>query len=294
MSDPSKSVDEWKGWKEWGTVTLQTNGAYPEIGLLTLNRPEKLNAVSVEMMDDLHGCLEFLSHAFDCRVLVIRGAGKLFCSGVDLTTRPEAEQALDWAEFPDKVKTSWQIQHELSSVIAKLRRIPQPIISAVHRVAVGVGMAIANASDIVVASKGTRFINAFIKIGFSGADCGSSYFLPQDSRVPPERRASVLGPGLIGGRGPWLGIREFPRREGRGRGSPGRGVRGRVHADPKPPWVAVDQGGPELQHGCRGAGGSHQARGQEPGVVRGDGGCPGGCHGLFREEKAQLRFPLTG
>ncbi len=179
MSDPSEVVGEWKDWKEWGTVRLQTNGAYPEIGLLTLNRPEKLNAISVEMMDDLHGCLEFLSHAFDCRVVVVRGAGRLFCSGVDLTTRPEAEQALDWAEFPDKVKTSWQIQHELSSVIAKLRRIPQPIITAVHRVAVGVGMAFANASDIVVASKGTRFINAFIKIGFSGADCGSSYFLPR-------------------------------------------------------------------------------------------------------------------
>jgi enoyl-CoA hydratase/carnithine racemase len=131
------------------------------------------------MMEDLHGCLDFLNRAFDCRVLVMRGAGRLFCSGADLTTSPEGEQAADWARFPDKVKTFWQLQHELSSAIAKLRRIPQPVIAAVHKVAVGAGMAFANASDIVIASKGTRFINAFIKIGVSGADCGSSYFLPR-------------------------------------------------------------------------------------------------------------------
>jgi len=131
------------------------------------------------MIEDLNKCLDFLNHAFDCRVVVIRGAGRLFCSGADLTTSADGEQELDWARFPDKVKAFWQMQHELSSIFAKLRRIPQPIIAAVHRVAVGAGMALANASDLVVASKGTRFINAFIKIGFSGADCGSSYFLPR-------------------------------------------------------------------------------------------------------------------
>jgi len=97
MSNPSKSVEEWEGWKEWSTITLQTNAAYPEIGLLTLNRPERLNAVNPAMMEDLHACLDFLSHAFDCRVVVMRGAGRLFCSGADLTTSPEGDQAVDWA-----------------------------------------------------------------------------------------------------------------------------------------------------------------------------------------------------
>ncbi len=179
MPVPSKSAVDWRGWKEWRTLTLETNEAFPAIGRLTLNRPEKLNSINPAMMEDLHGCLDFLNHAFDCRVVVIRGAGRLFCSGADLTTSPEGEQSFDWARFPDKVKTFWQMQHELSSAIAKLRRIPQPIITAVHRAAVGAGMALANASDLVVASKGTRFINAFIKIGVSGADCGSSYFLPR-------------------------------------------------------------------------------------------------------------------
>ena len=179
MSVQSKSAGEWRGWKEWSTLTLETNEAFPAIGLLTLNRPERLNSVNPAMMQDLHGCLDFLNHAFDCRVVVIRGAGRLFCSGADLATSPEGQQSFDWARFPDKVKTFWQMQHELSSAIAKLRRIPQPVITAVHRAAVGAGMALANASDLVVASKGTRFINAFIKIGVSGADCGSSYFLPR-------------------------------------------------------------------------------------------------------------------
>lgn len=178
QKDP-KVRHDWNDWKDWKTLRLQTHATYPEIGLLTLNRPDRLNAVGPAMMDDLHACFDFLNHAFDCRVVVLRGEGRLFCSGADLTTGFEGEQQVDWADFPDKVKTFWQMQHELSSAIAKMRRIPQPFICAVHRAAVGVGMAFANASDIVVASRKTRFINAFIKIGVSGADCGSSYFLPR-------------------------------------------------------------------------------------------------------------------
>lgn len=170
---------QWNGWREWETLKLDTHREYPEIGLLTLNRPEKLNAVDLTMMDNLHACLDFLDRAFDCRVLVVCGAGRLFCSGADLTTDPGGGARYDWAHFPDKVKGFWQMQHTLSTAMAKLRRIPQPVIAAVHRAAVGAGMAIANAADIVVASRNTRFINAFIKIGVGGADCGSSYFLPR-------------------------------------------------------------------------------------------------------------------
>ena len=179
MSEIPENINEWNDWKAWETIKLETNAAYPEIGLLTLNRPDRLNAVNSEMMDDLHGCLDFLNHGFDCRVLVIRGEGKHFCSGADLTTTFADDPKFDWQKFPDKVKIFWQLQHELATVMSGLRRIPQPVITAVHGAAVGAGMAMANASDIVVAAKGARFINAFIKIGVSGADCGSSYFLPR-------------------------------------------------------------------------------------------------------------------
>jgi enoyl-CoA hydratase/carnithine racemase len=179
MADTADDISLWQAWKQWETLKLETNQAFPEIGLLTLNRPDKLNAINVAMMDDLNACLAFLDHAFDCRVLILCGTGRVFCSGADLTTGLEGETRFDWTRFPDKVKTFWQMQHELSFVMAKLRRIPQPVIAAVHGAAVGAGMALANASDLVVASRGTRFINAFIKIGVSGADCGSSYYLPR-------------------------------------------------------------------------------------------------------------------
>ena len=179
MTEIPENINEWNDWKEWKTVILQKNGAHPEIGLLTLNRTDQLNAVNDGMIDDLHSCLDLLNRAFDCRVVVLCGAGKMFCAGVDLTSTTEGEQQYDWARFPDKVKTFWQMQHEISSLIAKVRRIPQPVVAAVHRAAVGAGMALVNASDIVVASRSTKFINAFIKIGVSGVDCGSSYFLPR-------------------------------------------------------------------------------------------------------------------
>jgi len=179
MAEDTDKTMLWQEWKDWATLKLQTNREFPEIGLLTLNRPHKLNAVDVAMIADLNDCLDFLGRAFDCRVLVLAGAGRVFCSGADLTTSLEGDSRHDWTRFPDKVKSFWQLQHELSFGIAKLRRIPQPVIAAVHGAAVGAGMALANASDLVVAARGTRFINAFIKIGVSGADCGSSYFLPR-------------------------------------------------------------------------------------------------------------------
>jgi len=179
MQESQTPAAEWNPWKQWDTIRLETNAASPEIGLMTLNRPDKLNAVNLAMMQDLHACLDFLNHAFDCRVVILRGAGRIFCAGADLTSSPAGDAGYDWAKFPDKVKSFWQMQHELSSAILKFRRIPQPVLAAVHGAAVGAGMAFCNASDIVIATRGAKFVNAYIKIGVSGADCGSSYFLPR-------------------------------------------------------------------------------------------------------------------
>ena len=171
MSEACEPLEQFNDWKQWQTLTLQTNQEFPEIGLLTLNRPQSLNAIDDTMIADLHACLDFLDHAFDCRVVIVHGAGRLFCAGIDLKASMLGEQNYDWADFPDKVKIFWQKQHEMSSVITKMRRIPQPVVAAVHGAAVGAGMAMVNASDIVFASRSAKFINAFIKIGVSGADC---------------------------------------------------------------------------------------------------------------------------
>ncbi len=179
MSDKKSNINQWDEWKSLETIKLETNNAYPEIGLLTLNNPEKLNSISTIMIDNMHTCLDILNRGFDCRVVIIQGEGRMFCAGTDLSLAFSSEKEPDWCEFPDNVKRSWQIQHELSSMFVKMRRIPQPIIAAVHGAAVGGGMGIVNASDIVFAAKNAKFINAFVKIGVSGADCGSSYFLPR-------------------------------------------------------------------------------------------------------------------
>ena len=190
MTDSPNNLNNWDALNTWETLILDTNQTYPEIGLLTLNRPDKLNAVNEAMVADLHDCQKFLSREFDIRVLIIRGAGRLFCAGVDLTSGLNFdEDTYNWLKFPDKVKALWQFQHEIGATISGFRKIPQPVIAAVHGAAVGDGMAMANAADIVVATRKSRFINAFIKIGLSGADCGSSYFLP---RILGFHRAAEL------------------------------------------------------------------------------------------------------
>jgi enoyl-CoA hydratase/carnithine racemase len=170
----------WQEWKNWDTLLLQTHPEYPEIALLTLNRPENVNSVNLQMISDLYNCFEFLETAYDCRVVIFNGAGRMFCAGLDLMEDPlKSTEEHDFNNFPDAPKQIFQRQKHSSEVIVKLRRIPQPVVAAVHHAAAGFGMAFTNASDIVVASKKTKFLNSFIKIGFGGGDMGSSYFLPR-------------------------------------------------------------------------------------------------------------------
>lgn len=169
----------WNEWKTFKTITLKSNAAYPEIGLLTLNRPDQLNSVNAHMINDLNECLHNLMNSFDCRVLILAGEGKIFSAGLDLTMVGQKEVDYEWQNFKDPIKSGWQVAVEISSLFTRLRKIPQPVIVAAHGAAIGMGMALANAADIVVASKKTKFVNAFINVGVSGADCGSSYFLPR-------------------------------------------------------------------------------------------------------------------
>jgi enoyl-CoA hydratase/carnithine racemase len=176
----SEDAKKWNDLKTWNTITLKTNQLYPEIGLMTLNRPEKFNAMDAEMINDTNECFNFLMRAFDCRVLILNGAGKLFCSGVDLSfVGADTEGTYEWQKFQDRIKKVVQRQEEIGAMFLNVRKIPQPVIAAVHGAAVGLGIAFTNAADLVFAGKGTRFINAFIKIGVSGAECGTSFFLPR-------------------------------------------------------------------------------------------------------------------
>ena len=142
------------------------------IGLLTLNRPEKLNALNERMIEELEQLFDELASSNTTRVLILAGAGeKGFCSGLDM------KEALSLFEQPAEVIYDYQFRG--SQLYCKMRWLPQPIISAIHGAASGAGFSFAMASDVRIITPQARFNAAYINIGLGGADLASSYFLPK-------------------------------------------------------------------------------------------------------------------
>ena len=162
---------------------LRENG----IGILTLNRPEKLNAISFQMEEELHQILDKLMINLECRVLIFRGAGRAFSAGTDLQEglilnskkNPDGYEKFYFLNVSEPLKRKMYHQWRITQIIMKMRKIPQPIIAAVHGSVAGGGFGFAMAADIRIASEDVNFINASINIGLTGADMGSSYFLPR-------------------------------------------------------------------------------------------------------------------
>jgi len=171
------------------------------IGILTLNRPKSLNALSFQMVEDLHDLLDKLMVNLDCRVLILRGAGRAFCAGLDLKEsnilerrkKPPEFKKFYFLDVPESVKSRWYFQQRISQIIVKMRKISQPIIAIIQGPASGGGFTLTLASDVRIASENARFNNAFIKIGVSGADLGSTYFLPR--LIGLSRAAEILYTG---------------------------------------------------------------------------------------------------
>jgi len=162
---------------------LKENG----IGILSLNRPKKLNAISFQMEEELHQVLDNLMVNLDCRVLILKGEGRAFCAGTDLheglflNTKkvPEGYDKFYFLNVSETVKKKMYHQGRITQIIVKMRKISQPIIAIIQGAAAGGGFGFAMASDIRIVSKNAKFINANINIGLSGADVGGSYFLPR-------------------------------------------------------------------------------------------------------------------
>ena len=131
------------------TVTVEQAN---DVATLTLNRPDKLNALSDEMVDTFFGALDNIA-ASDTRVVIITGAGRGFCSGADLRGGPQER------EFRRVVGT------EYNPLITAIRGLPKPVIAAVNGVAAGAGASLAFAADLIVAAEEARFIMAFARIG---------------------------------------------------------------------------------------------------------------------------------
>ncbi|MBX9921190.1 MAG: enoyl-CoA hydratase/isomerase family protein [Mycolicibacterium frederiksbergense] len=154
---------------------LELTHPRPEIAVITLNRPEKLNALSSTLVEELHNTLDTIKADNDCRVVVLTGAGRGFCAGLDLTDpdRPAVSAGL---EAP---RAGMRWQERIAELTVKLHRLRQPVIAAVNGPAYGGGFALAMAADIRIAARSARFCTQFIKLGLGGCDIGVSYTLPR-------------------------------------------------------------------------------------------------------------------
>ena len=140
---------------------------------VTLNRPERLNALDETLTTALRRYFEDLYGDSACRIVVLRGAGRGFCAGADLASD------LTRRVQQDGVGAALKVQRDVRNVMLAMRRCPQPIVALLHGAAVGGGFVLALASDIRLAAHGTRMNAAFIKIGLGGCDVGVSYLLPR-------------------------------------------------------------------------------------------------------------------
>jgi enoyl-CoA hydratase/carnithine racemase len=151
------------------TLSIRKDGA---VDHLTLNRPDSLNALNRRMVDELLDYFGALYWDKSVRVVVMRGAGKAYCAGLDLKER-------DNSAGPNTPANGLTRQRQISEIVMRMRRCPQAIISLVHGPACGGGFALALASDIRIAGASARMNAAFIRIGLSACDIGVSYFLPR-------------------------------------------------------------------------------------------------------------------
>ena len=152
------------------------------VATVTLDRPDKLNALTFESYADLRDLIAELPHHQDVRVLVIRGAGRGFCGGGDVN---EIIGELIKMEPRDLMRFTKMT----GDVIRAMRECPIPIISAVHGIAAGAGAVVALASDFRVLGRSGRFAFLFTRVGLSGGDMGAAYLLP---RVVGLGRATEL------------------------------------------------------------------------------------------------------
>nr|WP_284699634.1 enoyl-CoA hydratase-related protein [Sphingomonas lycopersici] len=150
-------------------MLVERRGAVDRV---TMNRADRLNTLDEVMIAELADYFDRIAKDRDCRVIVLKGAGRAFCAGLDLTA---AQAAASRRDTIDRLAH----QRSIAEIVMKMRYCPQPIVSLVHGPACGGGFAIALASDIRIAGESARMNAAFVRIGLSACDIGVSYFLPR-------------------------------------------------------------------------------------------------------------------
>jgi len=161
-------------------LDVRKNGAIDDV---VLNRPDRLNALNQPLTDALLAYFSGKKRDADTRVIMVSGAGRAFCSGADLKA----------AGQPDRLRDGPNGDWVLRDVLKAMRTCPQPVISLVHGAAAGGGLAIALASDVIVAGESAAFHPAFIKIGLSGSELGVSWRLQRTIGIARAREMLLTG-----------------------------------------------------------------------------------------------------
>ncbi len=168
-------------------ATVEISHISDTTALVTMNRPERLNAINSELISDLGEALDELAENRSTRVIVLTGANRAFCSGADLKQQskmPEGRSRVGWV---------YDMQLDLVKLMLRIYEQPQPVIAAIDGPAVGGGLAIALHCDIRIATPEARLGSVFIKVGLSSLDVGVSYLLPKIVGVGHARELMLTG-----------------------------------------------------------------------------------------------------
>jgi 2-(1,2-epoxy-1,2-dihydrophenyl)acetyl-CoA isomerase len=168
------------------------------VATLTLNRPDRLNALSAPMLEGLLEALPRLAADAQVAVVVLTGAGRGFCAGGDVKSMAEGSSQLGMDDAVQRLRSRMEVSRLLHT-------IPKPTIAMVNGPAAGAGLAMALACDLRVAAESARFITAFAKVGFSG-DFGGSYFLSKLLGNGKARELYYLGEPLDAAQALALGL----------------------------------------------------------------------------------------
>jgi enoyl-CoA hydratase/carnithine racemase len=169
--------------QQWQNFDFSVAGGVANV---TLNRPEKLNALTFEAYADLRDLLAELPYRGDTKVLVLRGTGRGFCGGGDVNEiigeliKMEARDLMSFTKMT-------------GDVIRAMREMPIPVIAGIQGIAAGAGSVLALAADFRVVAQSGKFAFLFTKVGLSGGDMGAAYLLPRMVGVGRATQLLMLG-----------------------------------------------------------------------------------------------------
>jgi 2-(1,2-epoxy-1,2-dihydrophenyl)acetyl-CoA isomerase len=155
------------------------------VAIVTLNRPQALNALSPEMREGLGTLFTAFRDDDSVRAVVLTGAGRAFCAGGDVKAMAEIKPALEMKDF---------VRNTIHRAVLAITTLEKPVIAMVNGVAAGAGCCIALLCDLIIAAESARFGFAFVRVGL-GPDWGGAYFLPR--LVGPARAKELLFTGKL-------------------------------------------------------------------------------------------------